>query len=348
MEGMVTHASFPKIVAKSLGSDFFTVLDIGCSGGLDSGWRNFEGALRAFGFDPSLAEVQRLNEKEENRNVKFVAGFVGVPSDCPGAELVESGNYWDRSPWNRLSVCKTLKIRSTAMKAATDKEKLRLNLWDQTQLADPKKPIIIPEFVETNAIDDIDFIKIDVDGADLLILRSMQPILESKKVIGVGIEVNFFGSDQPNVNTFHNVDRTMRQAGFELFDLSLRRYSMAALPCPYIYDFPAQSRSGRPFQGDALYLRDLAAPEYATSSLRSPKKLLKLSALFSLFGQPDSAAEILLEYRDQLNSLIGIDEGLSELLRQAAPKKHAGGYAKYIQDFETDSPWFYRQAEGGR
>jgi hypothetical protein len=69
--------------------------------------------------------------------------------------------------------------------------------------------------------------------------------------------------------------------------------------------------------------------------------------LFSLFGQPDSAAEILLEYRDQLNSLIGIDEGLSELLRQAAPKKHAGGYAKYIQDFETDSPWFYRQAEGG-
>jgi FkbM family methyltransferase len=205
MEGMVTHASFPKIVAKSLGSDFFTVLDIGCSGGLDSGWRNFEGALRAFGFDPSLAEVQRLNEKEENRNVKFVAGFVGVPSDCPGAELVESGNYWDRSPWNRLSVCKTLEIRSTAMKAATDKEKLRLNLWDQTQLADPKKPIIIPEFVETNAIDDIDFIKIDVDGADLLILRSMQPILESRKVIGVGIEVNFFGSDQPNVNTFHNV-----------------------------------------------------------------------------------------------------------------------------------------------
>jgi FkbM family methyltransferase len=348
MEGMVSDASFPKIAAKSLAPDFFTVFDVGCSGGLDSGWRNFGGALRAFGFDPNLADIRRLNEQEENRHVKFVAGFVGVPSDCPGSELMETGSYWDRSPWNRLSVCKTLEIRSAAMKGATDEEKLRLNLWQQTQLANPKKPIILPEFVEENSIDDIDFIKIDVDGADLLILRSIQPILESRKVIGVGIEVNFFGSEEPNVNTFHNVDRTMRKAGFELFDLSLRRYSMAALPCPYIYDFPAQSRTGRPFQGDALYLRDLAAPEFATSGMRSPKKLLKLAALFSLFGQPDSAAEILLHNRDSLSPLIGIDEGMSELLRQAAPKKLAGGYAKYIEEFEKDSPWFYRQIDGGK
>jgi hypothetical protein len=46
--------------------------------------------------------------------------------------------------------------------------------------------------------------------------------LEDAKVLGVGIEVNFFGSEDPQVHTFHNVDRLMKQNGFELFCLSTR------------------------------------------------------------------------------------------------------------------------------
>ena len=48
----------------------------------------------------------------------------------------------------------------------------------------------------------------------------------------------------------------MRQWGFDLFDLSLRRYSTGALPAPFEYDGPAQTIFGRPYQGDAIYLRD--------------------------------------------------------------------------------------------
>jgi len=42
----------------------------------------------------------------------------------------------------------------------------------------------------------------------------------------------------------------------------MMRYAHAALPGQYKHNFPAQSLSGRPLQGDALCLRDLASEEF--------------------------------------------------------------------------------------
>lgn len=167
---------------------------------------------------------------------------------------MKTQHFWDRSAWSKITVGKTLELHGPQhLERDDDREKMRLNLWTQTRLADIEKPIVLQSFVEGRGIGDVDFVKIDVDGPDFLILRSIVPMLESKRVLGVGIEVNFYGSDNPDVNTFHNVDRLLRSAFYDLFDLSVRRYPLTALPSPYLYSFPAQSRSGRPFQGDALY-----------------------------------------------------------------------------------------------
>src|SRR5208337_4344738 len=55
----------------------FTLIDVGCSGGLDPAWRDFGSRLRAFGFDPQVQEIERLIKAESNPQVKYVAGFVG-------------------------------------------------------------------------------------------------------------------------------------------------------------------------------------------------------------------------------------------------------------------------------
>lgn len=75
MEGMIAQAAFVKIVAEALGSQHFTLLDVGCSGGIDSAWRQFGTHLKAFGFDPSLAEVERLNANEEADGVEYIPCF---------------------------------------------------------------------------------------------------------------------------------------------------------------------------------------------------------------------------------------------------------------------------------
>jgi len=347
MEGMNVQAKFVEMVAAALGEQLFTLLDVGCSGGIDPSWRQFGKHLRAFGFDPSLSEVERLNADERSDSVEYIPCFVGVPDDISGSERLKTQQFWDRSAWSRLAVGKTLELRSQKVEPNDEREKMRLNLWNQTRLADAEKPVFLCDFVEKRGVDNVDFVKIDVDGPDFLILRSIVPMLKSKQVLGVGIEVNFYGSDDPDVNTFHNVDRLLRAAGFDLFDLSVRRYSLTALPSPYLYSFPAQSKTGRPFQGDALYLRDLGSTDPSLPKINSaPVKYAKLAALFALFGQPDSAAELLLLHREELSELFDVSAGLDALLLQSRPQASGTSYSDYITAFQNDDPMFYRAIDG--
>jgi hypothetical protein len=46
----------------------FTVLDVGCSGGISPFWRVFDPSLVALGIDPVVSECERLNASETNSN----------------------------------------------------------------------------------------------------------------------------------------------------------------------------------------------------------------------------------------------------------------------------------------
>ena len=54
------NGSFSAHVAEGLRTERFTLLDVGCSGGIDQHWRVFEPRLRALGIDASEAECRRL------------------------------------------------------------------------------------------------------------------------------------------------------------------------------------------------------------------------------------------------------------------------------------------------
>ncbi len=184
-----------------------------------------------------------------------------------------------------------------------------------------------------------------MDGPDFEILKSLDQVYSDARVLGVGVEVNYYGSDSPTDHTFHNVDRYLRSKGFDLFALTTRKYSASALPFPYAITIPAQTLGGRPLQGDALYLRDLAAPHNSQlTQAYPPLKLCKLAAILSLFALPDFAAEVLLKHEDRLSNLIDINRGLQLLLQQLqtlSGRQIANSVAEYRRAFERDSPSFY-------
>ena len=343
MEGIRPATRFLHLVADHLQNENFTLIDIGCSGGIDPTWRAFDQRLRAFGFDPNLQEVERLNAAERLPGVGYVAAFVGPDPNDPAVAQMRARDFWARNPWGRLSVARTLEIRAAEIAKAGSAEKANLNQWAKLPLADPEHPLVVAHFLRERGIDDVDFIKIDVDGADLVVLRSLEHALTEKQVLGVGIEVNFFGSDDPNISTLHNVDRFMKGVGFELFDLSVRRYSVRELPAPYTYVTPAQGAWGRILQGDALYVRDAASPEHAAwAEPATPHKLAKLAAIFSAFGLPDCAAEVLVQFRSKLAAVIDVAQALDTLVEQCIPLNRAvPSYAGYINEFENDGPRFY-------
>lgn len=318
-----------------------SILDIGCAGGIASVWRAFEPSLMAIGIDSGLEECKRLQEAETNHNVSYVPGFVGIEPGHPFLMLCEGRNYWSRNPWGRLAVAKTVALQESKRKAMSEKQLTDIGACHGTPLADPKTPIFITSYLRDKSIQNIDFIKLDVDGPDFLILNSIGDNLKKLGVLGLALEVNWFGSDHPADHTFHNVDRLMRKLDFDLYDVSMRRYAHAALPNRYNFSYPSSTLSGRPLQGDALYLRDLASPEACPA--KSPQKVLKLAALFEMAGVRDAAAELLLKYRDIVSDMIDVDH-LLDLLAEEDSLAMFGkklSFREFTERFEQDDPAFY-------
>ena len=102
--------------------------------------------------------------------------------------------------------------------------------------------------------------------------------------------------------------------------------------------------SGRPFQGEAYYARDvLAAHRAGAGPAFGVEKLAKLAAIFSAWQVPDAAAELLLARRAEFASLFNIDVGLDLLAAQTQTQRSRPlPYRDYMATFEADSPGFYR------
>lgn len=288
---------FAELVGRSLGAGQFTLVDIGGSGGIDPAWRVFGPRLRAIAFISDVEEAVRLTAAEPLRSVHYVGsalspdpGFMAARGDRPPLA---------RDPRERL---RTARVPGPQPRSRS---------------GGPEIAIQLPKYFEGSGIAEIDMVEAAGAGADLGVLHSLKDTLHSHRVLAVGVEVNVFGSGDATENSFHNVDRMMREQGFELFDLAIRRGIPHALP---ERDTENQSKpeTGRPYGGDALYMRDLCAPEIrAFAAGLAPVRKAKAAAILSRFGLPDSAAEILVTFRNEIASVFDVAEGLALLAEQA-------------------------------
>ena len=385
MEGIRADSATARLLAAALGDDVFTLVDVGCSGGIDAGWSVFGDRLRAFGFDASLQEIARLAAQEPRPGVEYLAARVGLPPGHGLEHAIPDFNWWRRNPWERLAVDRRARTRPGAVpelaadlaarwswpevdplralppslppgepspllaagadvlgSGALDPDEHRRlmasNRWRETALAGADGLVHLPSFLTARGTADLDFVKIDVDGPDYGILVSLSDWLTRGPVIAASLEVNFFGTDAPHHHTFHNTDRFMRAHGFDLFGLTVRPYASAALPSRFTTSPPTASASGRPLQGDAFYARDTAWKGGGELELSVPK-LVKLAAVFGLFGVFDQAAEVLLRHRDGLADRLDVDATLDALTQEAWPDSGLR-HAELIARFDAGHPMF--------
>ena len=254
--------SFLALVAEGLKAEPFALLDIGCSGGLDPKWRAFGARLKALGIDASDSECKRLAAAERNPEDSYVAEFVSPSADKPIDLSAGPAAPLIMKMRDRMSFMRTREIREARLQKASAEEQFRHNAWELTGLADPTKPVVVPDLLAKRGWTDLDYLKIDTDGIDWQILQSFDGRLPAY-LLAVQMEVNFVGDGADDEHSFHNTDRFLRRHGFDLFRLDVRNYSSRALPARYIWPTPAETHSGRPFQGEAYYALDLLGPNGA-------------------------------------------------------------------------------------
>jgi FkbM family methyltransferase len=142
----------------------------------------------------------------------------------------------------------------------------------------------LDEASKNEGFQEIDFLQIDVQGADLNVLKGASQLLE-KSILAIQIEVEFnpLYIDQP---LFSDVDLFMRQQGFTLFDLSRTHFPRTGSP---VY---LDERPGQILWGDAIYFRDLIRDDLA-SQLKKPEQIFKLACIADVLQFPDYALELL-------------------------------------------------------
>jgi FkbM family methyltransferase len=313
-------------------SDLYLV-DVGASGGIQQRWGVFGNRLRAVGFDPLIAEVERLNRLETRTKVRYEAGYVG----CAGYDaLFPPAVRYDaiasryNQPFDRSSAYEAHRLLQK------DYERGAFSLSADTRYS--SRTIALDEYFAEPDRPQPDFLKIDTDGDDFAVLLGAAHMIDRGALLGVSIEVQFHGAVHEYANTFSNIDRFLRLRGFSLFDLSTVRYSRAALPAPFASRILAHTVSGQVNCGKAVYFRDLGHHMYERTFGIVPAKerLLKLCCLFVLYGLDDCAAELLVasEALKTLSQRAALLDGLT-------PRSSDDpDYERYVARFNADpSAW---------
>lgn len=330
--------SNPEITKKilSLGlisNDPFILFDIGASQGIESHWKIFQPFFKAYGFDPLVKEMHRLNNLETNPNIKYFDAFI------TSNDIKENlSRYWFPNSYQR----------STAMYAGeiiNKPYKLNFNNNDSDMIESNNKFSIDDFCINNHDINNIDFIKIDTDGHDLDVINGSLKSLKDKNVLGLFVECQFQGPLSDDSNSFYNIDKVLRNNGFSLFDLETYRYSKKALPDNFYYDIFAQTKNGQVLAGDALYIRDYMAEGYSNKFCTlSNDKLLKLICIFEIYGLYDCAAEIIiyLNKNNCLNNMVTKD--FLDILTKKYHKDIAS-YDELIRLFNNNPQKFFPHNE---
>ncbi len=252
------------------------LVDVGCRGGPPEWLRRWPGRLVGVGVDPDTVEVARLTTEGAWPDVAFSAAWVGHPYAedglPPGMNRARWRSYNNRT-WRRTSSERAQRVLAVEVPPG-----------DPGQQSAPPPMITLDELAAP--LPRVDVLKVDTDGHELEVLESGAATLA--RALVVDIEVQLQGPAHPRANTFSNLDRLLRGAGFELFDLRPHRHSRAGLPAPFWGSGGSPTHAGQTVWADAVYARDVAADPWPDLGDRG----WTLAALFELAALPDCAVEL--------------------------------------------------------
>ena len=231
------------------------IVDIGARDGLHKRWRDLEWPIDFIGFEPDEEECKRLNREHHIGRQKYL----------PYALWSSAGErtlYRTRSPFgSSLFEPNYNFIRS---------------FNEQMHHYEPRGKMTISchrldDILSDEGVHDIDFIKVDTEGAELEILKGAGAYLS--KAVAVEVEV-WFDHVSEGAPLFGDVDRYLRDNDFHLFDIAKTNYFRRNDVSP----------KGQLVAGDALYLK------FANGL--SSEKAGKLALISAVYGHGDLATEI--------------------------------------------------------
>jgi FkbM family methyltransferase len=272
--------NFARLYKHLLGRNL-VVVDVGCRWGFADFWQQLSPHIVLYGFDPDPAECERLRASYKDANVHLVPLAL---ADASGERTLYLTREMACSSLYRPDPALTGSLPELACASEIGTSKISVTTLD--------------EWAAANRVAEIDFIKLDTQGAELDVLRGGGRALESVRALEVEVEFNPIYIGQP---LFGDVDRFLRDRGFVLWKLStLAHYSRADAsgadeqPNTNYYDSQTVSHavySGQLYWGHAYYVRQ----EIAAGGSRDWRQSVRDAALMDVLGFSGLAKQLLID-----------------------------------------------------
>jgi FkbM family methyltransferase len=238
------------------------------------GWLHFGENLTIYGFDADADACDAANaELAEREDVNWVEKHIPL---ALGNSCGEQTLFVTHEP-----MCSSLyppnELLMSRFEGLQEAAGLAFEIEIETTTLD--------QFCQTEAISEIDFLQIDVQGADLDVLKGALELL-SRSVFAIQIEIEFaeLYKGQP---LFADIDTFLRNQHFTLFDIYRSHLRKKSAPITSLH------HPGQLLWGEGYYLRDPLGDESLNSLFQTPERLLKLACIADILHFADYATEIL-------------------------------------------------------
>lgn len=244
------------------------LVDGGASGGLQSHWKRAEPYLHVIGFEPDKRSFQELSANE-------------------GRTYFNAGLYNKRAVMDLYTT--KIKTKSSLLKPDlkfiskfSNKQPIRMSVVEVSKI----QVDTLDNQLKENGIGEIDFLKLDLQGAELFALEGATKALGG----GFGVEVEVeFAPMYENQPLFWQVDSLMRKLNYQLFDLQIYDWKRKIAS---IYGGPR----GQIIYANALYFKDSEAfskhIENIEDIVLKKSKILRAISICLLYGYLDYALEL--------------------------------------------------------
>jgi protein O-GlcNAc transferase len=227
------------------------------------------GKIRLIGFEPDAAECAKLNETSDV-NRRYYPHFVGdgSPATYYETNLTMTGSLFEPNA-DLLSKFQNLNELTTLV-ATHEVETIRLD--------------------DVDGIDNVDYIKIDVQGAELSVFENGINALAQSMIIHTEVEFVEMYKKQP---LFANVDTFLRDQGYQFHTFS--NYGSRCFK-PFTVGDNINKGINQRLWADAVYVRDFMKFEDLADN-----KLIKLAVILNDVYQSFDYCYYILAHLDKKN-----------------------------------------------
>jgi FkbM family methyltransferase len=239
-----------------------------------------------FGFECDDHECKQLNARanELGRDYRYYPlGLWSAPGELTLIENKSSGG-------NSMFLQNTRLTNRWKFENAKDKFYAKEIFYPTGETT--VKTVSVMDWAKANKVEFIDFCKINVQAAELEILKGMGNLLDS--VLGMQVEVSFVESYLKRP-MFSDIDQFVRENGFVFFDF-IGHHCVGRADSPITaYHTPGlHPLYGQLIEGHAIYFRDPIGSNLEAELVdENVYRYLRLIALSEIYGQMEFAFETL-------------------------------------------------------